>query len=139
MKRERGFALLLSLVVIVLLHALVAVAFWSVLAEQRTITSVRLGIEGDIIASSALATARNDHRGVLEALLPGESVVLPSLMIDAWRVEVRAWRAADLVVVHVDAEFRSTNDSLLGARSKTLVLARGASDTLRVLRGRSRF
>ena len=136
---RRGVALLFALVGVVLLHALAAVALWASLADLRTVAGARLGIEGEIAASSALASARIDHRAALEALLPGERVALPAATVAAWRVAIDAERSGDLVLLSARAEWRTASDSLIGARRLTLVLARDASDTLRVLRGRSLF
>ena len=136
---RRGAALPLALVVTVLLHALVAVALWAALADLRIVAGVRLGVDGEIVTASALATARISSASTIEALLPGETVQLPSIASAGWTVRVDAMRIDALVFLHARAEFRSVGDSLLGSRSATLVLAHDSSDTVRVLRGRSRF
>jgi hypothetical protein len=137
--RRRGAALPLALVVAVFLHAVVAVALWAALADLRLVAGVRFGIDGEIVVSSALAASRVGSASIIDGLLPGESVPLPVIANAGWTVRVTAMRVDSLVFLRARAEFRSAGDSLLGARSGTLVLAHDSSDTVRVLRGRSRF
>ena len=138
-RRRRGAALLLALVAVVVLHGLAAVALWAAMSDLRTVTGVRLGVEGELAAASALAVARVHHAPALDALLPGERLAFLPMDIAAWRVNLEAERFDAVVALRASAAFRTAADSLLGARRLTLVMARDATDTLRVLRGRSRF
>ncbi len=137
--RRRGVALLFVLGAIVLLQGLVAASLWVVLHDARAVGSVRIAIEGDLVAATALAETRMTADSLLRQLPAGITLALPAVSRGQWTVHLSALRRDSLVALTAAAELRTSTDSLVGAATRTLVLSHEASDTLRVLRGRNRF
>lgn len=137
--RRRGVALLLVLGAVILLQGMVVVALWMAVHDVRAVASVRLAIEGEMVAGTALAETRVASDSLLHQLPDGITVALPDVQRGAWLVRMTAMRRDSLIALSAAAELRTATDSLIGAATRTLVLSLGASDTLRVLRGRSRF
>ncbi len=137
--RRKGVALLLVLGAVVLLQGLVAAALWMSIHDVRAVGAVRLAIEGELVAGTALAETRMASDSLLRQLPDGIAMALPDVQRGPWRVSLSALRRDSLIALTAAAELRTPADSLVGATTRTLVLSLGASDTLRVLRGRSRF
>ncbi|MEO5826041.1 MAG: hypothetical protein ABIR59_09150 [Gemmatimonadales bacterium] len=137
--RRKGVALLLVLGAVVLLQGLVVAALWTVIHDVRAVGAVRLAIEGELVAGTAIAETRLASDSLLHQLPPGIATALPDVQRGAWRIRMTALRRDSLIALTAAAELRTSTDSLVGATTRTLVLSLGASDTLRVLRGRSRF
>ncbi len=137
--RRRGVALLLVLGAVVLLQGMVVAALWMALHDVRAVGSVRLAIEGEMVAGTALAETRLASDSLLHQLPDGIAVALPDVQRGTWLVRMTAVRRDLLIALTAAAELRTSTDSLIGAATRTLVLSLWASDTLRVLRGRSRF
>ncbi|MBA2291663.1 MAG: hypothetical protein H0W15_04320 [Gemmatimonadales bacterium] len=137
--RRRGVALLLVLGAVVLLQGLVVAALWMAIHDVRAVGAVRLAIEGEMVAATALAETRMSGDSLMRQLGDGVEVMLPDVQRGGWRVRMTAIRRDSLIGLTAAAELRTSADSLLGAATRTLVLSLGASDTLLVLRGRSRF
>lgn len=136
---RKGVALLLVLGAIVLLQGLVVTALWMTVHDVRAVGAVRLAIEGEMVAATALAETRWSGDSILRQLPADSEVMLPTVQRGGWQVRMTALRRDSLVALTAAAELRTSSDSLIGAATRTLVLALGASDTLLVLRGRSRF
>lgn len=124
---------------VVLLQGLVAAAVWIAIRDVRMVGGVRLAIEGELVAATALAETRVASDSLLRQLAPGILVPLPDVRRGSWQVHLTALRNDSLIAIIAAAELRTSTDSLVGAATRTLVLALEASDTLRVLQGRSRF
>lgn len=137
--RRRGVALLLVLGAVVLLQGLVVAALWMAIQDVRAVGAVRLAIEGEMVAATALAETRISGDSLMRQLADGVEVMLPDVQRGGWRVRMTVMRRDSLIGLTAAAELRTSADSLLGAATRTLVLSLGASDTLLVLRGRSRF
>lgn len=139
-RSTRGAALPLVLVAVLLMQCLIAVAMTATVTDVRLAADARFGVEGDLVVASALADARINEAAALQALIPGE--VLAWAWVgggNGWRTAATAERTGQLVLVHARAEYLTQSGVVHAARDATLVLGYNASDTLRVLRGRSRF
>lgn len=136
----RGAALPLALVAVLLMQCLIAVAMTATVTDVRLAGDVRLGIEADLVVASALADARIDQAAAMHALIPGDVVVWSWIGgASGWRTRTTAERTGPLVLLHAHAEYLTPSGTVRAARDATLVLGYNTSDTLQVLRGRSRF
>ncbi len=130
----------MALVVLVLVEGFAALALASASTRYRLTSDVRLAIESQMRAASALATARLEYADTLRALSNGDHLTLPAEPLgQGWFSRAEAVRSGPIVRLLVTAERRTEDGRLLAGRRVTLLLVRGATDTLRVLRSRARF
>lgn len=135
-----GIALLLVLAAILLLESLAAVALRAAVARLRLAGDNRIALEGDLLAASALASARIGADSQLAALPDGGRFDLPAgALSHGWQAERWAVRQGDLIRLAVVVTLRASDGTLLGARRRTLLIGRVAADTVRVSGYRPRY
>jgi hypothetical protein len=138
--RRGGVALVLVLAATVLLGSLTLLALHAAAIRVRLAADVRWRIEGEMVASTALAATRIGHRADLDTLTDGATMVLPTTeRPDGWSWHAEVARAGALIRIVAFARKQASDGSSRAARRASLMLARDPADTVRVLGGRARF
>jgi hypothetical protein len=136
----RGIALPMVLVASLLVESLTLVALRAAIVQVRLAADERARIEGQLIVSSALATARAAYRADLDSLADGSVVNWPvTWRADGWSWHAEAVRTGSLIRLVAMALHRSADGAVFAAHRASLLLARDTADTVRVLGRRSRF
>lgn len=137
---RRGAALVMALAALVLLGSLGLVATECALVRGRLAADTRWRTEGEMVAASALASARVAHRADLDTLSDGAVIRFPAVARgDGWSWTVAAGRGGALLRLVVTATRRAADGTPYAARRASLLLARDPADTVRVLARRARF
>ena len=138
--RRDGFALLMVIATSALVFGLMAVALAAAQVRSRLLGDARWRIEGQLVASSALAALRVEQAAVWDTLSDGAVAHFAVVTrADSWTWQGSAMRSGALVRLVVVAERRSPSGWLIAARRASLLLARESADTVRVIRQRARF
>jgi len=138
--RRRGVALVLVLAATMLLGSLTLLALHAAVIRVRLAADARWRMEGELVASTALAATRIGHAADLDTLADGGTMVLPTTeRPDGWSWHAEAARAGSLIRIVVFARRRASDGSSWAARRASLMLARDPADTVRVLGSRARF
>ncbi|MES2305563.1 MAG: hypothetical protein V4558_08645 [Gemmatimonadota bacterium] len=139
-RRDCGFALALALLAVILLGGFAAVALVAASARLRLAGDLRIAIEGDLQAASALAERRVNADSVLVALTDGDRIDFGTAAVGSgWWAHSIAWRTGTLVQLSTEVTLRNDRLQLVGARRATLLIGVVAADTLRVSGYRSRY
>jgi Tfp pilus assembly protein PilV len=139
-ERRRGVALVLVLAATVLLGSLTLLALHAAVIRVRLAADARWRIEGELVASTALAATRIGHRADLDTLTDGATMVLATIeRPDGWSWHAEVARAGALIRIVAFARLRASDGSSWAARRASLMLARNPADTVRVLGSRARF
>lgn len=136
----RGIALSMVLVAALLVESLTLVALRAAIVQVRLAADGRARVEGQLVVSSALATARAAWRADLDTL--GDGGVMHWSAVrrsDGWSWHAEAVRIGSLIRLVAMAERRSSDGAVFAARRASLLLARDTADTVRVLGRRPRF
>lgn len=136
----RGVALVMALVVAVLIESLTLLALHAAIIHVRLVADERQRIEGQLVVSTALATARVAYRAALDTMSDGGVLDPPAVTrVDGWSWWAQATRAGAVIRLVAVAERRSADGTVLAAHRASLLLARDSADTVRVLGHRPRF
>ncbi|MES1258995.1 MAG: hypothetical protein ABUL71_00265, partial [Gemmatimonadota bacterium] len=136
----RGASILLVLVAAVVAGSLGLVALHAAAIRARLVADARWQIEGVLVAGSALASARTAHRADLDTLADGGVLVIaPVVRADGWVWTATATRTGAIVRLDVQTTRRGSDGVPIATRRASLMLARNAADTVRVLGSRARF
>jgi hypothetical protein len=139
-RTARGVALVMVLVAAVLIESLTLLALHAAIIHVRLVADERGRVEGQLVASTALATARVAYRADLDTLGDGDVIRWPAVWrSDGWSWHVEAARTGVLIRLIAVAERRSADGRVFAARRASLLLARNTADTVRVLGRRPRF
>jgi hypothetical protein len=123
-----------------LLGSLTLLALHAAVVRVRLASDARWRIEGQLVASTALAAARIAHRGDLDTLTDGATMVLATTArLDGWSWYAEVRRTGALIRIIAFARLRAGDGSSWAARRESLLLARDPADTVRVLGSRARF
>jgi hypothetical protein len=133
-------ALVMVLAAAVLMESLTLLALRAAIIHVRLVADERGRVEGQLVAATALATARIVHRADLVALGDGDVVRWPAVRrSDGWSWHAEAVRTGSLIRLVAIAERRSSDGTVFAAHRASLLLARDTADTVRVLGRRPRF
>lgn len=136
----RGVALPIVLVAAVLVASLSLLALQAATVHVRLEADERSRVEGQLVASTALASARVTYRADLDTLADGGRIDWPTVVRpDGWSWRAEAVRTGAVIRLAAVAEQRSAAGVLLAAHRASLLLVRDAADTVRVLGLRPRF
>ncbi|MGH7593791.1 MAG: hypothetical protein ACRELE_08080 [Gemmatimonadales bacterium] len=136
----RGIALSMVLVAVALIASFTLLALQAAVIQVRLAADARGRVEGQLVAATALAVARVAHRADLDTLGDGATVVWPAVIRpDGWSWQAQATRTGAVIRLIAVAERRSADGAVYAARRASLLLARDAADTVRVLDHRPRF
>jgi hypothetical protein len=128
------------LVAALLVESLTLVALRAAIVQVRLAADARARVEGQLVVSSTLATARAAYRADLDTLADGGVVHWPAVLRpDGWSWHAEAVRTGSLIRLVAMAERRSSDGAVFAARRASLLLARDTADTVRVLGRRPRF
>jgi len=128
------------LVAAVIAGSLALVALQAAAIRARLVSDARWQIEGVVVAESALAAARVAHRADLDTLSDGGVLMIPANpRSDGWLWTATATRSGALIRLVVQATRRGSDSVIIASRRASLLLARDAADTVRVLGSRPRF
>ena len=140
MKETRGVALVMVLAAAVLVGSLALLALHLAVIRVRLTSDARWRIEGQLVASSALAATRIAHRADLDTLADGATqIFLTTARSDGWSWHAEVSRAGVLIRIIAFARYRASDGRIYAARRASLMLARDPADTVRVLAQRARF
>ena len=136
----RGVALPMVLVLAVLVESLTLVALAAAMIRVRLVADERWRVEGQLVAASGLAESRVTRRADLDSLADGAALSWPAVeRPDGWTWRAGAVRTGAVIRLTVAAERRSAAGVVIAAHGASLLLARTAADTVRVLARRPRF
>jgi hypothetical protein len=140
MNDRRGLALVMVLAATVLVGSLALLALHMALIRVDLVSDARWRIEGELVASTALAATRIGRRADLDTLSDGATMILPATdRSDGWSWHAEVSRTGALIRVVALARYRASDGTIRAARRASLMLARDSADTVRVLAQRARF
>jgi len=136
----RGTALVLALTALVVVGSLAAAGLAAATARIRLAAADRWSGESRLVVASVLANASVLARPALAALADGETrSVAAGTRSDGWAFDVEASRSGSLIRLVARVRLPDAAGRPVAARRATLLLVRGPSDTVRVLRHHARF
>ena len=137
---SRGTALVVALAAMVLVSSLAAAGLAAAAARIRLAAADRWSDESRLVVASVLAMASVTERPALADLADGETrSVAAGTWSDGWVFDVDASRSGALIRLVARVRRGDTVAGPVAARRATLLLVRGPSDTVRVLRHYARF
>jgi hypothetical protein len=137
---RRGVALVMALVATMLVGSLTLLALHMAMIRVRLASDARWRVEGQLVASTALAEVRIAHRADLDTLADGATLAFPAIVRpDAWSWYAEVSRVGALIEIVAFARYSASDGSVYAARRASLMLARDPADTVRVLAQRARF
>jgi hypothetical protein len=128
--------LLLALAVTLLVEFLSALTLLAVSSRLRLASEMRQGIEAELVLTTAIAEFRVAQAAALNAVIPGETAVLPTFSYPAgWQAVATASRfnASSPLVLDVRVRRTNTGGELVAGRRGTLLLRPIAADTAFVI------
>ncbi len=137
---RHGTSLVVALVAMVLVGSLAAAGLAAAAARIRLAAADRWSDESQLVVASVLATTSVATRPALAALADGETrSVAAGTRSDGWAFDVDASRTGALIRLVARVRRTDAAGRLSAGRRATLLLVRGPSDTVRVLRHHARF
>ncbi len=137
---RRGTSLVVALAALVLVGAFAAAGLAAAAARTRLAAADRWSGEARLVVASVLATVAVVERPALAVIADGETrAVAAGTRPDGWEFDVAASRSGALIRVVARVRRRDAAGSPVAAQRATLLLVRGPSDTVRVLRHYARF
>lgn len=128
------------LVASVVAESLMLVALQAAMIRVQAANDQRGRIEGQLVAASALATARVGWRRDLDTLSDGGTMFWnPVVRADGWTWRAVVARTGVLLRLVAWAERRASDGGRFALRRTNLLLIRDSADTVRVLGRRARF